>query len=55
MHTHRLSPRPDDEDNAGIKKMSFLQKLLHILSTADPEVVSWSPDGDSFVVHDVDR
>lgn len=38
-----------------MKKLSFLQKLLHILGTADPTVVSWCDDGCSFVVSDVDR
>jgi hypothetical protein len=41
--------------DAGKKKLSFLQKLLHILATADVSVVSWADDGSSFIVYDVDR
>ncbi len=41
-------------NDAGKKKLSFLQKLLHILGTADHAVVSWADDGNSFIVHDVD-
>ena len=37
------------------QKMTFMEKLQHILSTADVELVSWAPNGLSFYVFDADR
>jgi hypothetical protein len=33
----------------------FLKKAFHIINTCDPEIASWSKDGQSFVVKDPDR
>jgi hypothetical protein len=38
-----------------LAKMSFMEKLQHILETADRELVDWSSAGDSFYVFDPQR
>ena len=45
----------DDMEDPSTKKLSFLQKLLHIIATSPPDVVSWADDGLSFFVQDEDR
>ena len=38
-----------------LAKMGFVEKLQHILATADTAIVSWSPNGQSFFVFDTNR
>ena len=48
-------PTDTDALDANRKKLSFLQKLLHIMATTESDVMSWSASGESFFVYDVDR
>lgn len=55
VETPEAAEEGKEEQPSAYQKLSFLQKILHILATADQTVISWSDDGCSFVVHDTDR
>jgi hypothetical protein len=41
--------------DGGKVKLNFMQKLVKMLECSDPQVVRWSPGGESFQVVDVTR
>jgi hypothetical protein len=33
----------------------FLRKAFYMISNCDPNIAGWSKDGESFIVHDIER
>mmetsp|Transcript_36207 Transcript_36207/g.55605 ORF Transcript_36207/g.55605 Transcript_36207/m.55605 type:complete len:457 (-) Transcript_36207:1043-2413(-) len=47
----KVQKRTDSSENAPI----FLRKTYHMIDSCDPNIATWSEEGDKFVVKDVDK
>lgn len=51
----RGSQRRRKDTNSDDHQPLFLKKCYHMISTSPPDISSWSEDGQSFIIYDVNR